>query len=170
MICIVRERARRRAGGNVDVAWNELAEDFHRITSRVVWCTVTTVDRKGRPRARILHPVWDGQTGWIATGRNTLKAKHIANNPYVSCSYWDQEHEQVYAECKASWDDRPETKQWLWELLKNTPPPVGYDPAMFWPGGPLDDSFGALKLEPWRVQVWNLQEMATGKAARVWRP
>lgn len=153
----------------MDVPWEELADDFHRITGRVVWCTVATVDRKGRTRARILHPVWDGQTGWIATGRNTLKAKHIAGNPYVSCSYWDQEHEQVYADCKASWDDRPETKRWLWELLKNTPPPVGYDPALFWPAGPDSEGFGALKLEPWRVEVWNLQEMATGKPSRVWR-
>ncbi len=153
----------------MDVSWEELAGDFHRITGRVVWCTVTTVDRKGRPRARILHPVWDGQTGWIATGRNSFKAKHIANNPYVSCSYWDQQHEQVYAECRASWDDRPETKRWLWELLKATPPPVGYDPGMFWPGGPESPDFGALKLEPWRVEVWNLQEMASGKPSRVWR-
>jgi general stress protein 26 len=154
----------------MDVTWDAIAPDFHRITGRVVWCTVTTIDRKGRPRARILHPVWEGSTAWIATGRQTLKSKHLEKNPYVSCSYWDQQHEQVYAECVASWDDSKEARHHLWNLLKDTPPPVGYDPSMFWPGGPDDPSFGALKLEPWRVEVWSLQEMATGKPSRVWRP
>lgn len=154
----------------MDISWDEIAPDFHRITERIVWCTVTTIDRKGRPRARILHPVWEGNTGWIATGRQTLKSKHLEKSPYVSCSYWDQQHEQVYAECRASWDDSKEARHRLWDVLKNTPPPVGYDPAMFWPGGPDDPSFGALKLEPWRVEVWSLQEMATGKPSRVWRP
>jgi general stress protein 26 len=147
-----------------------IADAFNERVSRIVWCTVTTVDGKGRPRSRILHPVWEGATGFIATGRNSLKAKHIARNPYVSCSYWDQQHQQVYAECRASWDDTPAEKDRVWDLVKNAPPPVGYDPALFWPGGPQDASFGVLKLEPWRIELWSLQEMATGKPSQVWRP
>jgi general stress protein 26 len=154
----------------VDVTWEELAEDFHRVTSRVVWCTVTTVDAKGRPRARILHPVWDGNTGWIATGRQSFKAKHIKSNPYVSLSYWDQEHEQVYAECRASWADTQATRDKVWDLVKNAPPPVGYDPALFWKEGPTDPNFGALLLDPWRIEVFSLREMMQGKPNRVWRP
>jgi general stress protein 26 len=154
----------------VDVTWEELAEDFHRITSRVVWCTVTTVDAKGRPRARILHPVWDGNTGWIATGRQSFKAKHIKSNPYVSLSYWDQEHEQVYAECRASWADTQATRDKVWDLVKNAPSPVGYDPALFWKEGPTDPNFGALLLDPWRIEVFSLREMMQGKPNRVWRP
>jgi general stress protein 26 len=154
----------------VDVTWEELAEDFHRVTSRVVWCTVTTVDAKGRPRARILHPVWDGNTGWIATGRQSFKAKHIKSNPYVSLSYWDQEHEQVYAECRASWADTQATRDKVWDLVKNAPSPVGYDPALFWKEGPTDPNFGALLLDPWRIEVFSLREMMQGKPNRVWRP
>ena len=41
----------------MSISWDEIAPDFHRITSRVVWCTVTTVDAKGRPRARIAQEV-----------------------------------------------------------------------------------------------------------------
>lgn len=147
-----------------------IADAFNERVSRIVWCTVTTVDGKGRPRSRILHPVWEGSTGFIATGRNSFKAKHIAHNPYVSCSYWDQQHQQVYAECRASWDDSPAEKDRVWDLVKNAPPPVGYDPALFWPGGPQDPSFGVLKLEPWRIELWSLQEMASGKPSQVWRP
>lgn len=148
----------------------DIAEEFQARVSRIVWCTVATVDARGRPRSRILHPVWDGPTGWIATGRHTLKAKHIARDPYVSCSYWDQQHQQVYAECRASWADDPADKQRAWDMVKNAPPPVGYDPAMFWPGGPSDPNFGALKLDPWRIELWSLQEMASGKPSQVWRP
>lgn len=46
----------------------EIEGDFLRITADVVWCTVATVDRRGRPRTRILHPIWevvDGRpVGW----------------------------------------------------------------------------------------------------------
>ena len=52
--------------------FSELEDKFKAITQRIVWCTVTTVDRQGRPRSRLLHPVWDGTTGWIATGRRAL--------------------------------------------------------------------------------------------------
>jgi general stress protein 26 len=157
-------------GVSMNVDWETIAPDFQAITSRIVWCTVTTVDRKGRPRGRILHPVWDGQTGWIATGRNTFKAKHIAANPYVSCSYWDQQHQQAYAETPPTTADHHPTNDRDWDLICNAPPPVGYDLNMFWPCGKTDPNFGALKLEPWRIEVWSLQEMMQGKQARVWKP
>jgi len=155
----------------MDVAtFAEIEEEFRKRTDRIVWCTVTTIDRKGRPRSRILHPVWDGSTGWIATGRNSLKATHLAINPFVSCTYWDPQHQQVYAECRASWADEQADKSRAWDMVKNAPPPVGYDPAMFWPGGPTSPEFGALKLEPWRIELSALGDMMTGTPPKVWRP
>jgi pyridoxine/pyridoxamine 5'-phosphate oxidase len=73
--------------------FDEIAETFDERVRRIVWCTVTTVDTRGRPFSRILHPVWEGATGWIATGRKTLKAKHLAGNPMVALSYWDAQME-----------------------------------------------------------------------------
>lgn len=154
----------------MDVAsFAEIEDKFDEITRRIVWCTVTTIDRRQRPRSRILHPIWDGATGWIATGRHSHKAKHIANNPFVSLSYWDPQHEQVHAECQAEWADDQSSKLALWERFKSTPEPLGYDPSAFWPG-PDDPGFGALKLTPWRIEVWSLAEMSKGQPARVWRP
>jgi general stress protein 26 len=154
----------------MDVAsFAEVAEKFREITERIVWCTVTTVDRQGRPRSRILHPVWEGPVGWIATGRHTHKAKHLAGNPYVSLTYWDPQHEQTIIECRAEWQDDQATRDRIWELLKTTPEPVGYDPKLFWPSS-TDPGFGVLKLTPWRLEVWSLQAMAKGERAQVWRP
>lgn len=153
----------------MDVAtFAEIQDDFLDRVSRIVWSTVTTVDRKGRPRSRILHPLWEGSTGWIATGRQSFKSKHIANNPYVSVSYWDQDHQQVYADCRSEWEDDPAEKRRLWQLYKDTPPPLGYDLGMFWPAGPDDPTLGLLKLTPWRIELWSLQDMMQGKPATVW--
>jgi hypothetical protein len=76
----------------------------------------------------------------------------------------------VYAECRAEWDDRPDEKQRVWDLVKNAPPPVGYDPGMFWPGGPTSPEFGALRLDPWRIELSSLTDMMQRKPAQVWRP
>src|SRR3990170_8750486 len=98
----------------MDIAsFAEIEEEFMARVRRIAWCTVATVDRQGRPRSRILHPIWEGATGWIATGRQSFKAKHLASNPYVSLCYWDPQHEQVYVDCRAEWEDRIEEKRRL---------------------------------------------------------
>jgi len=149
--------------------FSTIEADFMDRIRRIVWCTVTTVDRKDRPRARILHPVWEGSTGWIATGRDSFKAKHIAHNPHVSLSYWDPNHEQVFAECRAEWEDDPTEKARLWAFYKATPAPLGYDLAMFWKDAD-DPGYGLLRLSPWRIELSSLGGMMKGEAPRVWRP
>lgn len=150
----------------------EIADEFHARVARIVWCTVSTVDAKERPRSRILHPIWEGSTGWIATSPNSHKARHLAKNPYVSLSYWDQQHQQVYADCKAEWVNDPAERRRIWDLYKNTPPPLGYDPAMIpvWKDGPDTPDFGVLKLTPWRIELFGMNVAAPGQPPLVWRP
>ena len=153
----------------MDVAsFSEIEKDFNARVARIVWCTATTVDRKGRPRSRMLHPIWEGTTGWIATGRHSFKEKHLAKNPYISLTYWDPQHEQVHAECRAEWVDDLGEKQRVWELFKSTPEPLGYDPAMFFQSAD-NPEFGLLKLTPWRIELWSLGAMASGQPSQVWR-
>jgi general stress protein 26 len=148
-------------------SFSEIQADLEARVSRIVWCTVATVDTKGRPRVRILHPMWEGSTAWICTGRHSFKEKHLARNPFVSLSYWDPKHEQVYAECHVEWIDDVAEKQRIWELFKAAPSPYGYDPAMFWPGGPASDDFGVMKCTPWRIQLAGITP--NGFENRVWR-
>lgn len=149
--------------------FGDIEAEFQARVQRIVWCTVATVDRRGRPRTRILHPIWEGTTGWIATGRQTLKTKHLADNPYVSCSYWDQQHQQIYVDCKAEWVDAKPEKDRIWDLYGKTPPPLGYDLGMIWQGGKDDPTYGLLKLTPWRIELWGLTDLMTGKEPQVWR-
>ncbi|MEM6703578.1 MAG: pyridoxamine 5'-phosphate oxidase family protein [Acidobacteriota bacterium] len=157
----------------MDVAsFGEIEGEFNQLVERIVWCTVATTDRKGRLRSRLLHPIWETTSeapkGWIMTGRNSLKSKHIAVNPYITLSYWDPQHEQAYIDCHAAWNDDVAEKKRIWDLLLSSPEPYGYDPVAFWEG-PESPDCGLLELAPWRVEVSKLAEMMTGKPALVWR-
>ena len=154
----------------MDVAsFDDIAGELHARAARIIWCTMATVDRQGRPRSRILHPIWEGDICWAATGRGSFKSKHIAHNPYVSLSYWDPQQQQIYADCRAEWEDGLEEKARIWELYKSTPPPLGYDLAMFFGDGPEDPRYGLLKLTPWRIELWSLPDMMSGIPNKVWR-
>lgn len=148
------------------VQFSDIAETFNAVVSRIVWCTVATVDRTGRPRTRILHPIWDGPTGWLLTNRHSLKTKHLARNPHVSLTYWDPKQEVVSVEAVAEWVDSDDTKRWLWDWFKSTPPPLGYDPGMLWKG-PDDPALGVLRLTPSRIKL-DIPG-PSGLARTVWR-
>lgn len=145
-----------------------LEPEFRRRVERTVWAVMATVDRRGRPRSRLVHPLWESQIGWLLTGRSSLKARHLDGTPYASLTWWDQTNEQAHAECATGWEDRPEERRRVWALFRDTPPPLGYDPGLFFPGGPDDPACGVLRLDPWRVELWSLADLASGKPPRVW--
>lgn len=147
----------------------QIEKEFAERVGRIVWCTVATVDRRGRPRSRILHPIWEGNRGWVATRRHSFKERHLAHNPHVSLSYWDPDQEQVYADCTARWNDDPATKRRIWELFGSTPEPRGYDLGTIWES-PEDPEYGLLELVPWRIELSAIADLAEGIAPRVWRP
>lgn len=138
---------------------SQIAPPFVEMAHRIVWATAATVDKTGRPRSRVLHPIWqwDGQKleGWIATGPTPTKRAHLEASPYMSLNYWDATQDTCVAECRAEWAFDDETRTRIWNLFKNTPPPVGYDPAMIpvWES-PTQDNFAALRLDPWRLRVF----------------
>lgn len=138
---------------------SEVAPGFVEMAHRIVWCSAATVDRSGRPRSRILHPIWewDGERlrGWIATGPTPVKRAHLEVTPHVSLSYWAPSQDTCVAECRASWAFDDETRRAVWDRFKNGPEPVGYDPSMIpvW-SSPSDDAFAALCLDPWRLRVF----------------
>ncbi len=137
----------------------EVAPAFVEMAHRIVWCTTATVDAKGRPRSRILHPIWqwDGTrlVGWIATGPTPVKQAHLKVSPYMSLNYWQPSHDTCAAECRAELVFDDETRTMVWNLFATAPPPVGYDPAIVpaW-GSPTSPAFAALRLEPWRLRVF----------------
>ena len=138
--------------------YRKVAEAFIAMAHKIVWCTAATDDAQGRPRSRVLHPIWemvdDQLVGWIATGPTPIKQAHLEASPYISCNYWAADQDTCVAECKASWIFDAEGKQAVWDKFVNGPAPVGYDPAII-PGwdNASSEAFAGLRLEPWRLRV-----------------
>ena len=142
--------------------FDEIESEFIERVHQIVWCSFATMDTQNRPRTRIMHPIWESNTGWVLTYRTSLKAKHLAGNPHVSLCYMQDPLKPIYVDCKAEWHDEPLTKQRIWDLFANAPEPLGYDPAPIF-GNPEAPSCGLLKLIPWRIELYEL-----GGSTRVW--
>jgi hypothetical protein len=145
---------------------------FMATAERIVYCSLATVDRRGRPRSRLVHPVWerrgDGLVGWVGSRPTPLRRAHIERTPFVSCFYWDPAHDVAVAECEVVWIDDDAGRRDAWERLSAAPAPMGYDPAPIWPDGPEADGFVALRFDPWRVQAKSAAAMAAGEPYLVW--
>lgn len=144
--------------------------EFIEIAHRIVWCSLATVDASGRPRSRVVHPLWeltsDGLLGRVCTRATPTKQAHIASNPFASCSYWDPGHDVAVAECAASWDPKPERS---WSVFSAPPPPMGFDPAAMFAGGLTNPEAAILLLRPWRLRWARAVDLANGRPHTVWR-
>jgi len=143
------------------------------IAHRVVWGVMTTVDAKGRPRNRVVHPVWTfangSLEGWVTTRKTPLKTRHLAHNPHVSVAYVGANTDFAYFDCVAAWADAPAEREHAWDAFLAAPEPVRYDPASIWPGGPSSPDFAALRLRPYRVQAASAEAIGRGERAALVR-
>ena len=141
------------------MARGDVAPAFVEMAHRIVWASVATTDPQGRPRSRVLHPIWEwdgsGLIGWIGTGPTPVKRSHLSHNRNLSVSYWAPTQDTCQAECEAEWAFDEFTCTRIWEMFKQAPAPLGYDPAMI-PGwdGPSSENFAVLRLIPWRLRVF----------------
>lgn len=143
--------------------FSEIEAEFYTRVEKMIWCNVATVDAQQRPRSRIMHPVWEGLTGWATSRRYAYKAKHLAANPHVSLAYIADVAKPVYVECVAEWVDDVAEKQRVWNFLKSIPEPYGFDPATLFQSQD-DPNYGLLRLKPWRIELINLPQPSS-----IWR-
>lgn len=147
----------------------EIEDEFNAHIGAIVYATMVTVDAKGRPRTRVLIPVWENvgglPVGWLATYRTPVKAAHIAGNPHTNFSYWIPGNDSVAIDTVAAWVDDPATRRHVWDLYRRTSPRgAGYDLANFW-RSPADPKLHVLRLDAWRVQVIRGMDLRS----RIWR-
>lgn len=135
--------------------FTEIRSGFMERVNQMVWCSAASFDGQGRPRSRILHPLWDDAIAWITTDPASLKSRHLAAHPYLSLAYVSDVAKPAYADCHAAWVTDPAVKQHVWELCREMPPPMGFDPEPIYgaidapvPGHP---QFGVLRLDPYRI-------------------
>jgi hypothetical protein len=154
---------------------NLIAPAFRDMAHAIVWASVATVNRDGRPRSRILHPFWEWDgvdlIGWIATVPTPVKRAHIAANPEAAVSYWSPSQDTCSAECSVQWYTDDETRRAVWDKFANGPEPVGYDPFIIplWADGPTSEQFAVLRLAPYRLRVMPAAVLTRGEGqALVW--
>ena len=134
------------------------APPFVEMAHRIVWATAATVDTAGRPRTRVLHPIWEWEgttlTGWVLTSPLSVKAAHLARTPQMSFTYWAPDHDTCTADCDVDWESSPEQRRAGWDRFAQAPEPVGYDPRII-PGWESPDApaFGVLRLRPTALRV-----------------
>ena len=145
------------------MSFDDIAGEFHRRTSRIVWCTLATVAPDGRPWTRVLHPIWEAGTGWIATTRHGLKARHLAHEPRVSLTYWDAAQDVVTVHAVAAWVDDAPTRERVWQLF---PRPRHRSATTRVTSGRAqsDPAFGLLCLRATRIDITGLGQLAQTEA------
>lgn len=62
--------------------FEEIRPEFMARVEKMVWCSAATVDRQGRLRSRVLHPVWEGATAWVTADPRSPKAHDLETTPY----------------------------------------------------------------------------------------
>ena len=136
-------------------------EEVAKASAEAVWCAIATATRSGEPRVRMVHPTWEGDVLWVATGTETPKARQLANNPIVDVQ-WQVSPPgflHILARGKAELCTDAVTKQHAWDTLD-------YELADFFPGGVDDPGYVAVRIRPTRVE---LSEMFGSTHKRVWR-
>jgi len=141
--------------------FNEIAAEFHARVARMIWCNVATVDQACRPRSRIMHPIWDGATGYIGTWGTSVrsghqnpsvKLAHLRENPHASLAYISEPMTPVYVDCRVEIVEDVAGKARFSDLSRSLPEPYGYDPdPMF--GGADNPHFVVLQLTALRIAL-----------------
>ncbi|HYL59605.1 MAG TPA: pyridoxamine 5'-phosphate oxidase family protein [Candidatus Acidoferrales bacterium] len=140
-------------------------EKVHKTASKATWAYLATANG-AQPKVRVVHPAFEGERLWIATGRNSAKARHIEKNPNVELFYQvgpEMIHVTVTGTAKFVEDAAEKKRIWNGKVFD-------YNLAEFWPDGPGSKEFGLMLVTPSRVELTSLPEMTTGVKPQVWRP
>ena len=124
--------------------------DIEAAAKKAIWCALATVEGD-QPRVRMVHPTWEGDILWIATGPGTPKARQIQNNPCVDIQFQvapeDFTHLLVRGDAEVLQDEA--TKRRIWDVMD-------YDLSQFWPEGPTSPEYCLLRVVPTRVELSQL--------------
>jgi general stress protein 26 len=140
-------------------------EKVHAVAAKATWAYLATA-KSDQPKVRVVHPAFEGERVWVATGRTSAKAGHIEKNPKVELFYQlgpEMIHLTVTGKARFVEDLAEKKRIWNGKVFD-------YDLAQFWPSGPESKDFGLMLIEPERVELTSLGEMTAGKPAEVWRP
>ena len=142
--------------------------DVEAAAKKAIWCAMATVSGN-EPRVRMVHPTWEGDTLWVATGPQTAKAKQLQANGAVDIQFQVAPDDFVHLMVRGNAEvltDQP-TKDRIWDVMdydlarkkKNgyhqaKSVPVGKDAVEFM-GSTTGPSYTEAKCSPLQV-AWNV--------------
>lgn len=128
---------------------------------KAIWCAVATVTSDGQPRVRMVHPTWEGEVLWFATGARSPKVAQLSATPYVDVQFQvaPPDFTHIAARGPARVVADPAEKKRVWDVLD-------YDLSQFWAGGPEDPGYALVRIDPLRVE---LSKMFGSTDRQVWR-
>jgi general stress protein 26 len=134
--------------------------DVEAAAKKAIWCALATV-ANNEARVRMVHPTWEGDILWIATGPSTAKAREIQENSSVDIQFQVAPDDFVHLLVRgtASIHTDQATRERIWEVMD-------YDLAQFWPGGSTSPDYCIVKVQPARVE---LSHMFGTVDKRVWQ-
>jgi general stress protein 26 len=142
----------------------DIWQKFHDAAKKATWAYLATAVGD-QPKVRVVHPAFEGERLWVATGRHSPKAAHVAKNPKVELFYQaGPEFVHLTVTGKARFVDDPAEKKRVWEGKV-----FDYDLAQFWPGGHQAPDFGLMLITPSRIELTTMMDMMQGKQPLVWR-
>ncbi len=134
--------------------------DVAKASSEAIWCALATVS-DNEPRVRIVHPSWERDILWVATSPDSPKAKQMELNSIVDVQFQVAPPNFIHIMCRghAQLCMHDEIRTHAWNA-------IDYDLSQFWPAGPSDPNFLAVRIQPTRVE---LSEMFGTTNKRIWR-
>lgn len=134
--------------------------DVDAAAKEAVWCALAT-NHGDEPRVRMVHPTWDGDRLWVATGQNSPKAQQLRVNPAVDIQFQVAPpnfiHLMVRGEAELITDQAMKNHAWS---------AIDYDLTQFGPKNAEDPEFLPILITPTRVE---LSEMFGTTNKRVWK-
>lgn len=121
--------------------------DVEAASQAATWCAIATVDG-AEPRVRVVHPTWEGDTLWFATGTTSAKVRHIQQNPAVDLQFQVGPPGFVHVVVRGTAEIITDTleKKRVWDV-------IDYDLSQFWADGPDDPNYTLVKISPTRVEL-----------------
>lgn len=127
---------------------------------KAIWCAVASSGPDG-PRVRMVHPTWEGETLWFATGTSSPKVAQLQADPRVDIQFQVAPPDFVHVMVRGHAEivTGPAEKERVWDV-------IDYDLSAFWKDGPGDPEYTLVRVAPSRVE---LSKMFGALDKRVWR-
>jgi general stress protein 26 len=136
----------------------------HETAGKLTWAYLATA-KGGQPKVRVVHPGFEGEKVWIATGPTSAKAKQIAKNPNVELFYsvgTEFTHLTVTGGARMVTDQKEKDRVWNAKIFD-------YDLTQFWPKGSSSPDFSLMLVTPRRVELTSMPAMMQGQKPEVWK-